>query len=87
MVNFSMKKKELEELKSRVAGNTKQLDKINQTKADSATLSDKEKELQSYIAKLEGIISGYAVSFNNTLSSYKSAIKDEVRVMSDVALE
>ncbi|MDR2867258.1 MAG: AAA family ATPase [Acholeplasmatales bacterium] len=56
-----------------------EISKLAQSKMDVTATLDRLKELENYIAKLEGIISGYAVAFNSTLSQYKSFINEEIQ--------
>ncbi|MDR0855585.1 MAG: AAA family ATPase [Christensenellaceae bacterium] len=78
---------ELNDMRDVLDALKKEIAVINAQKVDSETLLNKEKDLSAYVSRLEGIISGYAVSFNNTLSSYRAALKDEVKIMSSAALE
>jgi SpoVK/Ycf46/Vps4 family AAA+-type ATPase len=63
------------------------LSKLETTKIDTISALDRIKELENYIAKLEGIISGYAVAFNSTLTQYKAFINDEIRHIAHDSLE
>ncbi|MDR2828622.1 MAG: AAA family ATPase [Acholeplasmatales bacterium] len=74
-------------LKTSYEGLVSEVTKLSLLKADNVFLLEKIKELELYISKLEGIISGYGVSFNNTLNEYKNSIKEEIYIHSKKAIE
>ncbi|MDR0831369.1 MAG: AAA family ATPase [Bacillales bacterium] len=79
-------KKDIETLNYKIKTLEEQFKQLKEEDKIASTLN-KLKEIEVYIGKLEGTISGYAISFNNTLNEYKTSIKDEVKTLSNVALE